>query len=157
MPVYRDETNGMLPGVVRVEAVVARNDEIAICFEALRAYPTGVEFEVRVLFGAPHDLPAVHVQAELGLEGVGNVSGADRTVEAAFAANTGGDAHRLTLQLRGLFFGGSALFRFAPLVNGLHVLDIGETALGRRHRQSARQQIVARISGRDFDHFVRAA
>lgn len=47
----------MLPGVVAVELVIARTDEVAVCVSRLAAYTTGFEFELRTL-AAPrrHDL-----------------------------------------------------------------------------------------------------
>jgi len=40
---------GMLPGVVALELVLARSDEVAVCVSRLAAYPTGFEFEIRTL------------------------------------------------------------------------------------------------------------
>ncbi len=46
--------NGILPGVVAMELVLARNDRYAVCISRLGAYPTGFEFDLLSL-AAPGD------------------------------------------------------------------------------------------------------
>jgi hypothetical protein len=51
-PPWFGAPRGMLPGVVALDLVVARNDQVAVCVARLAGYPTGFEFELRTI-GAP--------------------------------------------------------------------------------------------------------
>jgi hypothetical protein len=55
-PPWTGPPHGVLPGVVPVELVVARNARAAVYVGRCAAYPTGFELEVRVLLAAGADL-----------------------------------------------------------------------------------------------------
>jgi hypothetical protein len=45
-PVWRHAPSGTLPGVVTLQLVLARTDQVAVCVTRLGAYPTGFELEL---------------------------------------------------------------------------------------------------------------
>ncbi len=51
-PPWVSAPQGMLPGVVALELVIAHTDRVAVCVSRLAAYPTGFELELRTV-GAP--------------------------------------------------------------------------------------------------------
>jgi hypothetical protein len=51
-PEWHGPPQGMLPGTVPLELVLAHTDAVAVCVSGLAAYPTGFEFDLRIL-GAP--------------------------------------------------------------------------------------------------------
>jgi hypothetical protein len=51
-PAWIGPPSGTLPGVVELETVLARTDEVAVCLRGVFAYPTGLSFDV-VTMGGP--------------------------------------------------------------------------------------------------------
>jgi hypothetical protein len=49
MPPWVSAPGGMLPGVVALELVIARTQQVAVCVTRLGAYPTGFEFDLRTI------------------------------------------------------------------------------------------------------------
>jgi hypothetical protein len=49
MPPWVAPPRGMLPGVVALELVLARTEQVAVCVSRLAAYTTGFEFELRTV------------------------------------------------------------------------------------------------------------
>ncbi len=76
-PPWFGPPRGTLPGIARLERVLARTDKVAVCVVQLAAFPTGFEFDVvtmsadedpaldRLLFGAPN-----HIRRGSGAEGI---------------------------------------------------------------------------------------
>ena len=51
-PAWMGPPSGVLPGVVELELVLARTDVVAVCLSGVRAYPTGLAFQL-ITMGGP--------------------------------------------------------------------------------------------------------
>lgn len=49
LPPWVGAPRGVLPGVIALELVIARNDRVAVCITRLGAYPTGFGFELHAM------------------------------------------------------------------------------------------------------------
>ena len=54
-PPWFGPPSGVLPGVVPIERVIARTEEVAVAVGRIAAYPTGFAFETLVVPSAPND------------------------------------------------------------------------------------------------------
>src|SRR6185369_3536890 len=102
------------------------------------------------------DVLAVEGKSTL-LEGFDDVLARDRAVHLAFFTEGASDLHAGAFEPLGQLLGGGDLLALASGGRFLQLFDAREVAGSRRHREAARQQVVAREARTNFDDFTTGA